>query len=401
MTEGGKRVEAAIKPELLVWARESAGLSPEEAAHKAQVKPEQLLAWEAGDRRPTIHQLRTLGSIYKRPLAVFFLSHAPKAFQPMHDFRRLPGEVAGIESPRLRLEIRRAEYRRQVVLDLYALRGEAPPSFTSGAKVSEDPEVVGGRLRATLNLSYRAQTELATDYDAWNAWRAAVEGLGVLVCQAEKVDVSEMRGFSLAKDPLPVIVTNIKDAPRGRIFTLLHELVHLLLSEEGLCDLSEHSSVPPEERKVEVFANRVAAAVLMPAQELLAEDLLKRHHTGPRWSGDELLVLSRRFQVSQEAMLRRLLTLGRTTPEFYQAKREEFLGVYKALEEKERAGFAPPDRMAVATAGPTYVRLVLSSYYQEHITTSDLCDFLGVRLKHVPKIEAAVLGHAPGLGVAS
>lgn len=401
MGEGGKRVEAAVKPELLVWARESAGLLIADAAHKAQVKVELLLAWEAGERRPTIHQLRTLGSIYKRPLAVFFLSHAPEAFQPMHDFRRLPGEVAGIESPRLRLAIRRAEYRRQVVLDLFALRGEVPPSFTAGASASEDPEEVATRLRATLGISHRAQTELATDYDAWNAWRAAVEGLGVLVCQAEKVEVSEMRGFSLAKEPSPVIVTNIKDAPRGRVFTLLHELVHLLLSQEGLCDLSEHGSVPPEERKVEVFANRVTAAVLMPAQDLLAEDVLKRHKTGPRWSDDELLVLARRFQVSQEAMLRRLLTLGRTTPEFYRAMREKFLGVYKVIEEKERGGFAPPDRMAVATAGPAYVRLVLSSYYQEHITASDLCDFLGVRLKHVPKIEAAVLGQAPGLGVAS
>lgn len=401
MAEGGKRVEAAIKPELLVWARESAGLSTEETAHKAQVKEEQLLAWEAGERRPTIHQLRTLGLIYKRPLAVFFLSHHPRAFKPMHDFRRLPGEIAGIESPRLRLEIRRTEYRRQVVLDLHALRGEAPPSFTARASLSEDSEGVAGRVRAMLGISYQAQTALATDYEAWNAWRAAVEGLGVLVFQVERVDVAEMRGFCLAKEPSPVIATNIKDAPRGRIFTLLHEVAHLLLGEEGLCDLSEHGSVPLEERKVEVFANRVAAAVLMPAKELLAEEAIQAHRAGPRWSDDELQTLSHRYQVSQEAMLRRLLTLGRTTPEFYQAKREEFLKVYKLIEEKEHGGFAPPDRMAVATAGPAYVRLVLSSYYQEQITASDLCDFLGVRLKHLSKIEAAVFGHTSRLGVAS
>lgn len=401
MTEGTKRIEAAIKPELLVWARESAGLSVEEAAQKAQVKVEQLLAWEAGERRPTIQQLRCLGEVYKRPLAVFFLSHTPQAFQPMHDFRRLPGEVAGIESPRLRLEIRRAEYRRQVMLDLLALRGEATPSFTARARLSEDPEVVAARLRASLGVSFQTQTELSDEYDAWNTWRAAAEGLGVLVFQAEKVDVAEMRGFCLAKEPLPVIVINIKDSPRGRAFTLLHELAHLALREEGLCDLSEHGSVPPQERRVEVFSNQVAAAVLMPMAEVVAEEVIQAHRTGPEWSAGELQALARRYQVSQEAMLRRLLTLGRTTAEFYQAKREEFLEVYRGLEQKERPGFAPPDRLAVATAGPAYVRLVLSSYHQEQITASALCDFLGVRLKHVPKIEAALFGHAPGLGVAS
>jgi len=51
-------VEAIIKPELLVWARKSAGLSIDDAAKKAQVKSERLTKWEAGELRPTIKQLK-------------------------------------------------------------------------------------------------------------------------------------------------------------------------------------------------------------------------------------------------------------------------------------------------------------------------------------------------------
>jgi transcriptional regulator with XRE-family HTH domain len=103
-------VKALVKPELLVWARTSAHLRVEEAAHKAQVKEEQLAAWERGEGQPSIPQLRKLGRVYKRPLAVFYLPKPPTTFQALHDFRRLPEGAAGEQSPELAYEIRRARY---------------------------------------------------------------------------------------------------------------------------------------------------------------------------------------------------------------------------------------------------------------------------------------------------
>jgi Zn-dependent peptidase ImmA (M78 family)/DNA-binding XRE family transcriptional regulator len=403
MSVSTKRVEAAVKPELLVWARESAGLALEEAAQKIQVKPERLASWESGSRRPTINQLRNLGRVYKRPLAVFFLSKPPKKFKAMHDYRRLPGEVAGVASPQLRLEIRRARYRREVALELFRLRGEPAPSFQARARLTEDPEEVAAKARKLLGLSYETQTSFRTAYDALNGWRTALEDSGVLVFQARDVDLAEMRGFSIADQPLPAIVANIKDRPRGRVFTLLHELAHLMLREEGLCDLSEHVSVPPEERRMEVFCNHVAGAILIPRDTLLGEEILQQHGTSPTWHDDELLALARRYEVSQEAMLRRLLILGRTSQKFYQAKRNELVEIYaQQKDDTDSEGrFAPPDRLAVATAGKGFVRLVLDSYYNERITASDLSDFLGVRLKHMSKIEQAVFDRGIEFGVAN
>lgn len=74
-------VRALVKPELLVWARESARLTVERASKKAQVTAEQLGSWERGESQPTITQLRKLGRAYKRPLAVFYLPKPPKHFQ--------------------------------------------------------------------------------------------------------------------------------------------------------------------------------------------------------------------------------------------------------------------------------------------------------------------------------
>jgi Zn-dependent peptidase ImmA (M78 family)/transcriptional regulator with XRE-family HTH domain len=395
MSGTGRRVEAAVRPELLVWARESAGLDLEEAARKVRVTPERLASWEAGERRPTVRQLRELGRVYRRPLAVFYLPGPPRSFQAMHDFRRLPGEVAGGVSPQLRLEIRRARSRREIMVDLLRKRTEAPSPFTGSASLSEDPEIAGARARALLGLSMDEQRSFRTPHAALSGWRAALERAGVLVFQAQGVELEEMRGFSISAETLPVIVANIKDSPHGRIFTILHELAHLMVHQEGLCDLSEHASIPSDERSVEVWCNHVAGATLLPSDALLTDDLVASHVSSQSWDDDELGVLSSRYQVSMEAALRRLLILGRTTRTFYEDRRARLGqpgGPSRARRALRDSGFAPPDRLAVATAGHRFVRLVLDSYYAERITSSDLSEYLGVRLKHIPRIEAAVFG---------
>ncbi len=73
-----KRVEATPTPVVLVWARKTAGMSVDVAAQKADVKPEQLSSWEAGATCPSIPQLRKLATVYRRPLAAFYLA-APRS----------------------------------------------------------------------------------------------------------------------------------------------------------------------------------------------------------------------------------------------------------------------------------------------------------------------------------
>ena len=55
--------------------------------------------------------------------------------------------------------------------------------------------------------------------------------------QSITVELASMRGFSITEFPLPVIVVNRKDMLKARVFTMLHEFVHLLLHIGGTCDL--------------------------------------------------------------------------------------------------------------------------------------------------------------------
>ncbi len=388
-----KRIEAIVNPELLVWARRSAGLEVDQAAKKIQVKPERLASWERDESRPTVKQLRRLGKVYRRPLAIFYLPEPPLDFHPMHDFRRLPGEVAGVQSPELRYEIRRALNRREIALELYEAALGPITEFTLRAQLSEDPDRVAARVRSALGVTPELQASWKHGYETLNRWRSVLEDAGVLVLQMTGVQISETRGFSSSETPLPTLVVNIKDSPAGRCFTMFHELAHIMLREGGLCDLDDHTARAPEELQAEIFCNMVAGATLMPREAVLAESAVRAKIGTPEWQDHEIKSLADRYGVSQEAMLRRLLVLGRTSADFYKRMRRKYAEAYEAREPR-RAGFAPPHRLAISSAGPMFVRLVLSNYHQEIITASTVSDYLEVRLKHLDKIESEVFGAA-------
>jgi Zn-dependent peptidase ImmA (M78 family) len=384
------RVEAIAEPKLLVWARKRAGFSAEDVARRLSVAPERLGDWEGGAARPTVKQLRRLGQMYGYPLAVFYLPQVPRGPQPVRDRRRIWGKKPEAISPTLRREIDIADDRRVLALELLELQGEEPPTFRLRASLNEKPNVVAARFRRTLGIGLQQQLGWRGAYDGFNAWRDAIEEVGALVLQMTDVPVAEARGFSLAEYPLPAVVTNIKDTPRARSFTLIHELVHVALHESGVCTLDDAE-------RVEVFCNHVAGAVLVPADALHTDELVEAHGSEPEWQEAEVAELARRFSVSREVVLRRLLILGRTTDPFYRRKRREYQEAYQAAAERRKQEGQEPrpiprDLIAVARSGQFLSVLVLSSYSRGRITASDVADYFGVRIKHLAAIERRVFG---------
>lgn len=113
--------------------------------------------------------------------------------------------------------------------------------------------------------------------------------------------------------------------------------------------------------------------------------------TPEAWSDDVIWELSVKYSVSREVILRRLLTLQRTSQRFYERKRREFLHIYKRFRDQKQQGFVPYYRRIISKLGKAYVRLTLEAYHRETITSADLSDLLCVRLKHIPDIENEVV----------
>ena len=311
----------------------------EEAARSLQTKPENLETWESGGDLPSMPQLRRMAKVYKRLLSDFYLPQPPESEPLPHDFRRLPGEVANVYTRELRYELRAAAERRRLALDLSEELDKDPPPVTGNISPSENPEIVGQKIREMLQVSFRQQDSWRESRTHYRNWRYRIEAFGVLVFQITGVRTEQMLGFSLAERPLPVIAINRKLKPNGRTFTMLHEFVHVLIGENSLCDIEEDALRLAQEQATEVFCNAVAAATLMPKGEFLAHDIVARHDSQrQQWDDYELSSLSRSFGASEEAVIRRLLTHGRTSREFYVAKRAALQARNQALNDQKEEG---------------------------------------------------------------
>ncbi len=272
------------------------------------------------------------------------------------------------------------------------------PQFSAKARISDDPERLSMRIREFLGVTYENQTKLRDGYDALNFWRSSLEELMVLVFQATDVDLSEMRGFSISETHLPAVVMNSKDSTYGRIFTILHEFVHIMLQDGGLCNLEDEPEYLPERKFVEVFCNRVAGAILVPKDDLLKEDLVLQHGPIAEWSDDEISELAKTYGVSREVILGRLLIFNLTTQDCYRKKKKELDEEYKKSKAEPQEGYPLYYRKVISNEGRLFIRLVLNNYYEENITASDLSDFLNIKLKHVGKIQSEVMGHSIEFG---
>jgi Zn-dependent peptidase ImmA (M78 family)/DNA-binding XRE family transcriptional regulator len=391
--------KALIKAELLGWARDRAKVTVEDAAKAANVTPETLKAWEAGDDTPTVSQLRDLAAKYHFPLAVFYLPKPPADFAPLRDFRRLPDVADRTISADLVRQIRSAHERRELALELHEDLDEPVKPFRLKASLADEPESVGKDVRTFLGVNDADQRKAAREDRAFDFWRRKVEEKDALVfvaSGAQGVQLEEMRGFVIARDQIPVIVINGRDYSQGgKCYTLLHELAHVLLGESAL---TNGDGGTPQDQKIERFCDAVAAAALMPRDLMLSIPEVKP--AGKReWNDDELRILANAIGVSREAFLLRLVTLRRASWDFYMARRRKFKDEYEAAAALKAAAPKTPvpikrSILLMSWNGRGFTRLVLRSYYDQRITLNDVSSYLGAKLKHIPALEKATFQSA-------
>ncbi len=387
-----KSVKALINPTMLEWARDQAGYSLADVAHKLGLEEPQLQALEKGDETPTFAKLLDMADLYKRPVSLFYLKEPPKGWQPIQDFRRLPG-ADGKFSPELTYIIRLARERREIALAVRKELNEAVQPFPLRATLATNIETLSARIREFVGATEAMQQRWGKK--AFEGWRALIEAKDILVFVVPRLKMKEMRGTALSETTLPVILLNGKDRSNGRVFTLLHEFCHLALRQSGVSNVGGDRDDAPNPA-VEQFCNAVAAAAAMPSEWLLREPLVVRKGAVKTWDDDELEALALRFGVSSEAVLRRLLTLGRTTKAFYDSKRPLYQRFYDQLEEKKEKSTGGPDyHLAVlGQLGRTFTQLVFHGYHDRYFTLRDVAGLLNMKVTTVPVMEKAAFGLA-------
>lgn len=385
---------AVINPQLLVWARESAGINLNLAAKRLKVRAERLRAWEEGSSHPTIKQLWACSKFYRRPLGVFFFSAPPPMPPEIHDFRHLPSVEDETKGHLVRFEIRRARQSRLRFLELSGLSDMSEDSIGIQTQVDEDAEDVARRTRDYLGLTPEDQFSWRDSHEALRAWIHAIERHRVLVLQCSHIPSEVMRGFSMYYSTLPVIVLNGGEAPNGRIFTLLHEFGHLMLRNTGLCDTVEYRGVSSSDQSIERYCNRLSASTLVPSDIFvrLFSDIIERG--GTEWIDTLLETASRRFKASKQVILGRLHDLKFIDSSEYFGRLDKLKADFQQTLGSDTSSKTTGDyyRTQVRNCGYAFTGVVLEAHYRGALTALDTCRYLDIKLKSLPGIERVITG---------
>lgn len=300
-----RRTEVPITPEVLRWAVAESGVSSAEVLKAADVGEVEFEAWLQGQAKPSITQIKHVATKLHRQVAVFLLPSVPTEARPQIEFRHPIGQGArplnAVERRYLRRARRLQEAQAWLMQEL-----EREPAQLSAWALSTEPEHAAQSIRSGLAVSASDQLQWKTASAAFDVWRRAVESLGVTVVLFP-MGTEACRGFSLWEDTSPLIAVNTAWRDEARIFTLFHELGHLVTRTNSAC--SESPATSDSRDPVERWCEEFAAAVLMPRESIRGQAQVSDIST--------LSKLARQHKVSLRAMAIRLIDLGRASWNLY------------------------------------------------------------------------------------
>ena len=373
-----------INPEALKWAREDAGYDYVNLPKK--IKPK-FKEWESGKTMPTWKQLCDISDYFKRPSAFFFRKNLPEHLRlDFIEYRKLDPLECHSRSPNLTLGIHKAIAKRNTYMELLEDMNYPKVSFSKFKLNSADIHILAKHIREILNVDLEEQKSLlyvnnrkdTKHYNFLNHWKEKIsEELGILIFEVPRVSLDEMRALCIYYDEYPIILLNGGDSPNARIFSLFHELTHLLQGESAICDVSKNNSK-------ESLCNSVAAQFLIPKEDIL-NNLQVKNNLSKEWTNKELFDLSNEYGVSKHSILLRLINLNKASQESYNIFKRKWDDDFKKEKNKKSAG-GNPVRNQIKYNGKMYSSLLLSAYESSVLSSVEFSEGIGLRLKHVDEL---------------
>ncbi len=380
-----------VNPSILEWAFERAtrsGKNPDSLFRKYH----HFEDWLTGKRKPTWSQLEGFSQDTYTPFGFFYLDSPPDDELPIADFRTM--DSAKITPSVNLIETVQVAQERQEWFHSYLLReGAESLPFIGYAEETTPIRDVARYIDNLLDLPPISRRPHKADVFI----RLLIQKLemnGILVNANSIVDNStkrlldpeEFRGFSLSDNVAPLIFVNTADAHNAQIFTLMHELAHLLRGESGVSDSSSNFSPSREEER---WANSVAAEVLVPANDI---ELLV---TGDI-SIEKAKELARRYCISSTVVIHRAHDLHLITDSNHLELQKMIHSIQRVDRDNKREQSGHPTWYDIEfrRVGRTFATAVISDTYSGNTLFQDAYSLLGVKQSSTFDKMAEKLGMA-------
>ena len=372
----------SVNLDRIEWACAEYGMTLEQLSPIAGVSESAVKHLAAGDGI-TPNNLQKIAGFLGHGV-LFFVEQGPVETDSIYtpQFRTILNRKPHL-SAKLRKFVQRVEKQRETYIALQEAISEPGVSFTPPdmASPANGPQLA----RDWLNLSTRNNFEIS---------RKKVEEKGVLVFlsngyngkwQIPKDD--PILGFSVYHDSYPIVVIK-KESEQRQLFTLMHELAHLIIHKASWVDDEDdlHSYSAQEQE-----ASSLAGRVLVP--DAVLESVSDQDKPSSVTEYDNWLANLRDiYGVSGEVILRRLLDSGRLLQEHYTAYRQsknETTG-----DGREGGNRSYRHREPIHIFGDTFVRTVFEALQAKEITLARASGYLdNLRIQDVHELEQYCYAH--------
>lgn len=292
-----------VNPKIIKWSIEH-GERGEEARTKFSVN--KWIKPQKKQDNPTFNQLKAYSHYIHLPFSYFLGNEIPKEKNSFVKFRTINNKRA-IPTRRL-IDTIDDMTSKQEWMKNYLLSQNNNYIFNYLNYISKKDSVMKASKKVSklLDIS-NIRKAFHQDADFFNSIRKKISSLGIIIMQDgvvgnnthRKLHVKDFRAFALVDKILPLIFINSADSKKAKIFSLIHELIHILVGKNEILNVSQNQL-----HKIhhEQWINSVTINILLPKNELL-----KYFGGSPK---DDSIAISNDFHVSLLATSIRMKDLG-------------------------------------------------------------------------------------------
>ncbi|TLQ40934.1 ImmA/IrrE family metallo-endopeptidase [Ruoffia tabacinasalis] len=323
----------------------------------------------SGEKNPTFNQLSDIARIINIPTGLLMLQEPIEIDNDRLSFRtfnskNLEGVSAELKDTISEMELKQDFLRSEIDYEI---------EFVGKYTIHDNYMVLADVVRKYLDISkdyYKAVNKNPIQF-----FRERMNNLGVFVFFNGKIkddthrnlDINEFRGFVLSDKKAPIIFVNQKDSKNGQLFTLIHEFIHIFLNIDDIFNVIETDTYQFD--PTEAFVNKVTAELLVPESEL------------NMYTNQDIESLSRKFNVSQYVIARRLLDLNYISKNKFTEIIHELEKNYNNIRPLTKSTGGDYNKNLLFRLDQDFFKYVDNALKQNRITYTDAFNILGVGYK--------------------
>ncbi len=372
---------SGVNGEIIRWAREFYNMSPDDAAQAIGVDISRYMNWENGTEHPTYAKLKKISDVFRKPSAVFFFPEPPQLPPIKGDLRTLPNAIVNSFSKNVIIQFEKAKVYQLSLQELY---GSKDSIIAQRGSFPKDIDQLCNFFRLKLEFPISAQKARKSTKVVFEIFREKFYDLGIYVFKDAFKD-NRISGICMNDDHFPVIIINNSMSFARQIFTLFHELYHLISDTSGAEIIRDDYYIALDDHQAEIerTCDTFANAFLVPMDDF-KQELEKKPITE-----DRIEELSTLYSVSKEAIMYKLYKMGNITSTEYTSLKEFFYGdaIRNGQKKKDQSSGGNYYYTHLTYLGPHYTGDVFKQYFSGKIDSVRASEMLQSKIDHLPNLE--------------